>query len=97
MPEGRVGLAILVGIDDDIFYLRGEALDHVRDHRPAIQQLQALVHAAHATALAAGQHDTRDFQTVCVLHAVLPALARYCEGGRPNSRLNMAENALGLS
>ena len=37
-----------------------EALEHVRHHRPAAKRLQPLVHAAHARALAAGQHHARD-------------------------------------
>src|SRR5688572_611723 len=53
--EARVGLEVLVAVDEQLRHLRREALDRPRGHRLAAQQLQALVHAAHAAALPAGE------------------------------------------
>ncbi len=52
---------ILVGVDQQFIDLWGEAFDDVLGHRFAAQQLQALVDAAHAPALAAGEEDAGDF------------------------------------
>ena len=60
------------------------------DHRLAAQRLQALVDAAHAAALAAGEHDAAD---IFIAHASL----RKFDGGAPSSRRNMALKADGLS
>ena len=84
-----IGLEVLVGVDDDLVHLRREAREHPLDHRLAAQQLQALVDAAHAAALAAREHDSR--------HAHAAPAARKCDGGAPSSRRNMALNADGLS
>ena len=51
---------ILVGINQQFIDLRGEAFDDELRHRFAAQQLQALVDAAHAPALAAGEEDAGD-------------------------------------
>ena len=53
----RVGVHVLVRVDDDLGDLRREALEHPFDHRLAAQELQPLVDAAHAPALAAREHD----------------------------------------
>src|SRR6185503_21184140 len=85
MAEGAVALEVLVGVDHDVLDLRREAREHVLDHRLAVQELQALVDAAHAAAESAGEHDAAD------LHALK------LEGGAPSSRRNMALKADGLS
>jgi hypothetical protein len=51
---------ILVGVDQQFIDLRGEAFDDVLRHWFAAQQLQALVDAAHASALATGQQNAGD-------------------------------------
>src|SRR3990170_1924484 len=82
-----VGRQVLVGVDEDLVDLRGEAREHPFDHRLAAQRLQALVDAAHAAALAAGEDDAGDAH----------AGPRKWDGGAPSSRRNMALNAEGLS
>src|SRR5258708_39790926 len=59
MAETFVGLEVLVGIDYDLVHLRCEARKDGRDHWFAVQQLQALVHAAHAPSLAAREDYSR--------------------------------------
>ena len=60
VPERGVVVDVLVGVDQHLVDLRREALEHVRDHRPAVERDQPLVDAAHAPALSAGEHDTGD-------------------------------------
>ena len=55
-----VALRILVGVDQHVADLRGEAREHVRDHRLAVQLDQPLVDSAHPAPQAAGQDDARD-------------------------------------
>jgi len=55
-----VDLEILVRVDEELVNLRLQALDHPLHHRFAAEQLQALVHATHAAALAAREDHTRD-------------------------------------
>ena len=49
----------------DLVDLRRERAEHPLRHRLAAQRLQSLVDAAHAAALAAGEHQSRD----CVMMA----------------------------
>src|SRR5688500_7720162 len=58
--EATVLFQVLVGVDDDLVDLRREALDRPLRHRLAAQELQALVDAAHAAPLAAGEDDPGD-------------------------------------
>ena len=58
VAEARVGLEVLVGVDQDLVHLRREPREDRGDHRLAVQQLQALVDAAHAAPLAARKHDS---------------------------------------
>jgi hypothetical protein len=51
---------LLVGIDQQRPNLRRQTLDHPGRQRSPAQFLQALVHATHAPAEAAGEHDTGD-------------------------------------
>jgi hypothetical protein len=60
VTERRIALQILVGIDQYFRDLRRQPLQHPLDHRPAAEKLQALVHAAHAAALPAGEDDAGD-------------------------------------
>ena len=57
MTECGVALEVLVGVDHHIVDLRLEAREHVCDHRPAVQQLQTFVDAAHAASEAAREND----------------------------------------
>src|SRR5436189_121928 len=57
VAERCIALHVLVCIDDDLVDLRSEALEYPLHHRLAVQQLQALIDAAHAAALAAGEND----------------------------------------
>ena len=59
-PNARVAVEVLVGVDQHVADLRREALEHVRDHRLAVELDQSLVDAAHPPALAAGEHDAGD-------------------------------------
>ncbi len=60
VPVAGVRLGVAVGVDQQLVHLRGEALDHVRHHGLAAERLQSLVDAAHAAALAAGEHEAGD-------------------------------------
>ena len=82
-----VGRHVLIGVDDDLGDLGRETREHPFDHRLAAQRLQALVDAAHAGALAAGEDDAGDAHDG----------PRKWDGGAPSSRRNMALNAEGLS
>src|SRR5512134_3039791 len=55
-----VALEVLVGVDDHLRDLGREALEYPFDHRPAAQRLEPFVHATHASALAAREHDSRN-------------------------------------
>src|ERR1700694_1714401 len=77
MPERLVLLHVLIGIDDDVVHLRREARNHPGDHRLAVQELQALVDAAHAPALAAGEDEAAD------LHALGRACPLLCPRSCP--------------
>ncbi len=57
MAESTVFIHVLIRIDQHLVHLGREAPDHPLHHRLAVQQLQALVDAAHAAALAAGEND----------------------------------------
>src|SRR4051794_9424413 len=85
LPECAIALEVLVGVDHDLAHLRRKPLEHMPDHGLAMQQLQALVDAAHTAAESAGQHDAGNIH------------ARKLDGGAPSSRRNMALNAEGLS
>jgi hypothetical protein len=58
--EALVGVVVLVGVDDDAADLRREAFVDVVDQALAAEILQALVDAAHAPALAAGENESGD-------------------------------------
>src|SRR4051794_2162464 len=60
VAERRVLLDVLIGVDDDRSDLRRKTRDHVRNHRRFVERNQALVDAAHAPALAAGEDEPRD-------------------------------------
>jgi hypothetical protein len=60
MTEGLPGREVLVGVDDQLVDLGGEAGERVRRHRLPGELDQALVHAAHAAALAAGEQHPGD-------------------------------------
>ena len=60
VAEGLPGLEVLVGVDDQLVDLWGEARERVRRHRPAGEFDQAFVDAAHAAALAAGEQHAGD-------------------------------------
>jgi hypothetical protein len=55
VAEAPPGLEVLVGVDDQFVDLGGEARERMRRHRPPGELDQALVDAAHAAALAAGE------------------------------------------
>ncbi len=55
--EGGIGVEVAVGADEHAGRLPREPLDHVRGQRAAVQRHQALVHAAHPAAAAAGEHE----------------------------------------
>ena len=58
--ERGVAVEILVGVDQHVADLRREAPKHMRDHWLACEFDPSFVDAAHASALAAGEHDARD-------------------------------------
>ena len=60
MTEGLPRRRVLVGVDDQLVDLGGEARQRVCRHRPPGEFDQALVHAAHAAALAAGEQHPGD-------------------------------------
>ncbi len=56
----RVGVQVAVGIDQQGADLWRQPLQRMLGQRPALMQLQAFVHAPHAAAAAAGQHQAGD-------------------------------------
>ena len=57
VPQRLIKLKVTIGADDQVMHMRRNAVNDVPNQRFAIQGLQALVHPAHALALATGQHD----------------------------------------
>src|SRR5256885_4883222 len=60
IAEPRVRIRVAVGVDEELVDLREEPLDRVHRHRLAAEVLEPLVHAPHAAALAAREHDAGD-------------------------------------
>ena len=71
--EGGVTLTVAVGADQQLVDLRRQAFRYPGRQRPPAQFQQALVHALHAPAAAAGQDDAGDararHQQTSVRHA----------------------------
>jgi len=66
VTERCITFKILIGVDQQFVDLRGKTLDDPLHHGLAVQRLQPFVHAAHAPALSAREHDARDRRDVTV-------------------------------
>jgi hypothetical protein len=57
VPKLRVAFDVLVGVDEYFVDLRRKSLEDPLDERPATEELESFVHAAHAAASPSGQYD----------------------------------------